>query len=271
MSSDASTPGRLAWNCARHAWAMAAKPSSTRMSRRSASGTDFTGAASTPRARRTPRSALLMSNGRQSNALAHSSASANSASGWPALSSSSISQMGWLFFPARTSPTSNATSICAPPRPVSSQAVRSKRVSNTGTSCARSASGTSASASAGNRLQSGILRATGISNSARCDSPPRRSPSVFSVCSQRRPTRRTRNATPCALRSKSGVSKYRVISACCTGVLRRRAIRLRKAAACCGGSASLSSISTESETVIYLSCQEKRGRLSLKHTTKNQS
>ena len=191
---------------------MAAKPSSTRMERSSASGPHLAGIASIPCANRTPRSALLRSSGRQSNVPDQSRACANNASGWPDFSSSSISQIGWLCSPlcvsrrAAISPTSSAISILAPPLPATSQVVRWKRVSNTGTSRARSTSGMRARASDGKRFQSGAPRLTGISNSTRRDSPPCRSPSVFSVCSQRRPTRRTRKATPCALKAKSGVS-----------------------------------------------------------------
>ena len=117
---------------------IATKPASTLMPSSSASGTDFTGAASCSmrqahaalgladvERQAVERAGPLQRQREQRIRLARFQFELDLANRLAAAS------------PARTSPTSSATSICALPLPWSSQAVRLKRVSNTGTSCAR--------------------------------------------------------------------------------------------------------------------------------------
>ena len=94
----------------------------------------------------------------------------------------------------------------SPPRS-SMRLLRLKSVMKTGRSCPRTwgeAKTPRELAARASRARSGCGPAISDSISVRSCSPPRALPPPFTVCTQRRPARRTRSATPCRHRSSDG-------------------------------------------------------------------
>ena len=133
----------------------------------------------------------------------------NSPAGLPSMSSISTSESSAERPAARISPTSIASSARVPSARDNSPAERLITVSQTGWSGAPFTRRMISSRMEASGIASRHSRppGAGFSTSPTCDSPPCSSALVLTVCTQRRPSRRSRSAIPAFLSACSGVSR----------------------------------------------------------------